>query len=594
MTKARDLANLISTGNPLADGALAASEVSGLHAVATSGAYANLTGTPTLATVATSGAYADVTGTPSLATVATSGAYSDLSGSPSGDSLLPSQSGNTGKFLTSNGSASSWADAGGGGSIELTASEGISAGTVVTLKSNGQSQLVGYTANATSISTETKTATSTSINYPAAAYDPDTGKVGVVYSDSASRAQAAIFTPSGYGGSFGSATQLLNDQDANNHRMMYDTTNNQFVGIHALTSDNTGKYFVLSTNGSTMTVDTANANFEGSEVTHLSMDIDQTNAKVFIAYRHSGNSNRGTIIAGTLNDGSVSWGSGHVFQTSNAAESPYVAWNSVANVVYVVFKYSSGNVLRHYVATVSGTTFTDRNIYSHGGSTSSCMAVADPANSTASNAVFHVAFYGGSSGIQMMRQSFNTSSWSGSSSTIHVLSAADPDSFSSQYAGTASLTRDALTGRLYLFTKESTAFFEITYDPVSDSYTSEKRVGASSWMVNAEQITRLDTTQDTSTGTLYNVVRDASNNLAMQTSSVSDVNTFLGVSESTVTTGNTHKVTVISGVIEAVSGVTPGGPYYVTGTGALTTTNTGIKIGKALAANKLYIDSTGD
>jgi len=125
MTKARDLANLISTGNPLADGALAASEVSGLHAVATSGAYANLTGTPTLATVATSGAYANLTGTPSLATVATSGAYSDLSGSPSGDSLLPSQSGNTGKFLTSNGSAASWADAG-GGSYELILKQTIS------------------------------------------------------------------------------------------------------------------------------------------------------------------------------------------------------------------------------------------------------------------------------------------------------------------------------------------------------------------------------------------------------------------------------------------------------------------------------------
>ena len=120
MTKARDLANLISTGNPLSDGAVAASEVSGLHAVATSGAYANLTGTPTLATVATSGAYADVTGTPSLATVATSGAYSDLSGSPSGDSLLPSQTNNSGKFLTSNGSAASWADAGGGAHSFIT------------------------------------------------------------------------------------------------------------------------------------------------------------------------------------------------------------------------------------------------------------------------------------------------------------------------------------------------------------------------------------------------------------------------------------------------------------------------------------------
>ncbi len=50
--------------------------------VALSGAYADLSGTPTLATVATSGAYADLSGTPTLATVATSGAYADLSGTP--------------------------------------------------------------------------------------------------------------------------------------------------------------------------------------------------------------------------------------------------------------------------------------------------------------------------------------------------------------------------------------------------------------------------------------------------------------------------------------------------------------------------------
>ena len=70
MSKARDLANLISTGAPLADGAIAASEVTGLHAVATSGAYSDVTGTPTLASVATSGAYNDVTGTPTLGTAA--------------------------------------------------------------------------------------------------------------------------------------------------------------------------------------------------------------------------------------------------------------------------------------------------------------------------------------------------------------------------------------------------------------------------------------------------------------------------------------------------------------------------------------------
>jgi hypothetical protein len=45
-------------------------------------AYAEVTGTPSLATVATTGDYADLSNTPSLATVATTGAYSDLSGAP--------------------------------------------------------------------------------------------------------------------------------------------------------------------------------------------------------------------------------------------------------------------------------------------------------------------------------------------------------------------------------------------------------------------------------------------------------------------------------------------------------------------------------
>lgn len=52
MSKARDLADLISAGNPLADGSIAASEVTGMHTVATSGAYTDLSDTPTLGTAA--------------------------------------------------------------------------------------------------------------------------------------------------------------------------------------------------------------------------------------------------------------------------------------------------------------------------------------------------------------------------------------------------------------------------------------------------------------------------------------------------------------------------------------------------------------
>lgn len=55
---------------------------SSLATVAKTGAYSDLSGTPTLATVATSGSYNDLSNKPNLATVATSGSYSDLSNKP--------------------------------------------------------------------------------------------------------------------------------------------------------------------------------------------------------------------------------------------------------------------------------------------------------------------------------------------------------------------------------------------------------------------------------------------------------------------------------------------------------------------------------
>ena len=70
---------------------------SDLNTVATSGAYSDLSGTPTLATVATSGVYGDLTGTPTLATVATSGSYNDLSNKPTIPSVpVQSVNGQTG------------------------------------------------------------------------------------------------------------------------------------------------------------------------------------------------------------------------------------------------------------------------------------------------------------------------------------------------------------------------------------------------------------------------------------------------------------------------------------------------------------------
>ncbi len=53
-----------------------------LATVASTGAYSDLSGTPTLATVAGTGAYSDLSGTPTLGAVATSNSYNDLDNLP--------------------------------------------------------------------------------------------------------------------------------------------------------------------------------------------------------------------------------------------------------------------------------------------------------------------------------------------------------------------------------------------------------------------------------------------------------------------------------------------------------------------------------
>ncbi len=63
------------------DGTISAN-IPTLATVATTGDYADLTGTPTISTVGITGNYSDLNGAPTLATVATSGSYNDLTDKP--------------------------------------------------------------------------------------------------------------------------------------------------------------------------------------------------------------------------------------------------------------------------------------------------------------------------------------------------------------------------------------------------------------------------------------------------------------------------------------------------------------------------------
>jgi hypothetical protein len=108
MSKAKTLATTVSTGNVLADGTVAYSEVSG---------------TPTLATVATSGSYTDLTNKPTITDTATNiagGSAGTIPYQSAADTTAMLAAGTAGQLLQTNGAgAPTWVDAAGGGAWEL-------------------------------------------------------------------------------------------------------------------------------------------------------------------------------------------------------------------------------------------------------------------------------------------------------------------------------------------------------------------------------------------------------------------------------------------------------------------------------------------
>jgi hypothetical protein len=104
---------------------------SNLSTVATSGAYADVSGTPTLSTVATSGAYADVSGTPTFKTVG----GTSIEGSGNIESLPTG--GSPGQVVTNTSSGvGNWQDAGGGGGLVKILTTTISNGASIVVMDN--------------------------------------------------------------------------------------------------------------------------------------------------------------------------------------------------------------------------------------------------------------------------------------------------------------------------------------------------------------------------------------------------------------------------------------------------------------------------
>ncbi len=558
MTKARDLANLISTGNPLSDGALAASEVSG------------------------------------LATVATSGAYSDLSGSPSGDSLLPSQSGNADKFLTSNGSASSWTEIASGGSADFVASGAIANGDVVILNSNGTVSV----ATPEVFSLSEGTAVQFSSQYDGAiTYDSTNNKIVIAWPDESNSAygtaRVGTIDPSDNSVTFGSSAVFHSGSLYMKPKgLIHDPSNNKIViAYQNRDNSNYGTAVVATITGTSISFGTPVV-FQSDYVSQPSLAYSPVAGKILFAWRQPNNDDCNAVV-GSVSGNTISFGSVAKFaETGNYVDVSYITTADKFCISYKDFSAGgSAHPAKAVIATISGTSV------SYG----SANQVSPTPNSNSEKPSYIQNHYDTINDKIIF--SYSTSGGGGfavvgtlSGTSLSFGATVNFDSSSMNNLGSEF---DENVGKILIFYRDSSSgsylrkYIIGTVSGTSISFNTKSGFGG-----NTASTSKYTTTYDSGSKRTVIAWDDASDSengyvtvFTVDGTANRTVSNYIGVASAAISDTATGSININGGINEGQSGLTVGTTYYVSDTGVLQTTNNGRKIGKAISATKLLVNS---
>ena len=468
------------------------------------------------------------------------------------------------------------AGVGGGGTYDFVASGAISSGDVVVLNANGTVSVVVGSAQAVGSPTVFESA---STEWVSTAYDANAQKVIVAYQDEGNSGYgtAIVGTVSGTSISFGSPV-VFHTSNSRFTSVVYDSTSQKVViAFYDAGNLNYGTAVVGTVSGTSISFGSPVV-FESAATDWVSATYDANAQKVVIAYRDDGNSNYGTAIVGTVSGTSISFGTPVVFESANTQ---YISatYNSAEGRVVIAYRdVGNTNDGTAIVGTVSGTSI-----------------------SFGSPVVFD------------------------SSAVTFISSTYDPDSQKTIIAYVDDLTKDGVAvvgtvsgtsisfGTRVEFVGNEASETSTTYDAnakkvvvayrdngnslygtiVSGSVSGTTISFETSVVFESARSDRISAVYDASTQKVVVAFVDKGN-LSYGTAVVfqnasTNASDWLGISTEAISDTSTGAVTIRCGINDQQLGLTTASTYYVADDGSLTTTDTGRKIGKALAADKLLI-----
>jgi hypothetical protein len=269
---------------------------------------------------------------------------------------LPGQTGNAGKFLTTDGTNASWDVA--SPSLTAIATGTLSDGSTVVVNSDGTVSVVSGNPTSAVGSNENPPvfeSASTQL-WTSIAYDATNQKVVIAYQDNGNSlfGTAVVGTVSGTSISFG--TPVVFESASTVYISIAYDANAQKVVIAYTDQGNSsyGTAVVGTVSGTSISFGTPVV-FESASTNYTAIAYDANAQKVVIAYQDQGNSSHGTAIVGTVSGTSISFGTPVVFESANT-EYPSIAYDANAQKVVIAYRDQGNSSFgTAVVGTVSGT-----------------------------------------------------------------------------------------------------------------------------------------------------------------------------------------------------------------------------------------------
>ena len=491
---------------------------------------------------------------------------------------IPSQSGNSGKFLTTNGSAASWGEVSASPTLEAVASGTLANGDTVVINADGTVSAAGLTTTNTPVIGSVVTFESGNVQYVSSCYDTSANKVVIAYQDApdGEKGKAVVGTVANGQITFG--TPVI---------------------------------------------------FDSSTVYYIDIAYDSNASKVVIVYRDEGNSSSGTAIVGTVSGTSISFGSPSVYHSGNANENA-VVFDSSANKV-IIGNNRTGNQIQLSLGTISGTSI------SFGTSATISNAQEDAGSLTLSydiNANKTLIAYKGTSGYAecaVVSVSGTTvsvgTSVAATNYTLFESSGIYDSAANKHLVFWRRQSDDYMVGRVATIsgttvtfgtevnlTSEYARYYGFSFDTTvnkiilayyNNSTNSSKTIQAT---ISGTSVTTSSATTYLSQSTSYNdLVYDPDSNrtvfafyqsggkslvyAATTTTSNLTSENYIGISDAAYSNGATATIQLVGTVDDAQSSLTAGQYYFVQNNGsiALTPDTTPVFAGTAVSATKLLI-----